>query len=97
VNADGGERVAHLLEFERLDDGHYDFHEPRPVFEVATRIDDDPRFPRAMVDRARRRAVRGLPYKGRASGRCGINAMTTMWISLVSESAARLAGWALRH
>jgi hypothetical protein len=88
VNADGGERVAHLLEFERLDDGHYDFHEPRPVLEVATRIEDEPRFPRAMVDRARWRAVRTFPYKGRASARCGINAMKSRVISAVRAGHA---------
>ena len=31
VHSDGGERIAHLLEFERLYDRHYDFHKPRPI------------------------------------------------------------------
>src|SRR5208282_3691024 len=31
VHADGGERIAHLLQLERLYDRHYDFHKPRPI------------------------------------------------------------------
>ena len=31
VHPDGGERIAHLLQFERLYDRHYDFHKPRPI------------------------------------------------------------------
>src|SRR6202046_2012289 len=31
VHSDGGERIAHLLQLERLYDRHYDFHKPRPI------------------------------------------------------------------
>ena len=31
VHSDGGERIAHLLQLERLYDRHYDFHRPRPI------------------------------------------------------------------
>src|SRR5271170_3731717 len=31
VHSDGGERIAHLLQLERLYNRHYDFHKPRPI------------------------------------------------------------------
>src|SRR5262249_38766885 len=31
VHSDGGERIAHLLQLERLYDRHYDFHKPRLI------------------------------------------------------------------
>jgi hypothetical protein len=30
VHSDGGERIAHLLQLERLYDRHYDFHKLAP-------------------------------------------------------------------
>src|SRR5208282_4703873 len=67
VHSDGGERIAHLLQLERLYDRHYDFHKPRPIVTRRGSIEPyrsravKPERDRAPPDAALQGACHGSP------------------------------------
>src|SRR5271166_3778483 len=63
VHPDGGERIAHLLQLERLYDRHYDFHKPRPM---VTRRGGTETAPPLCVELERERA----PPRAALQGAC---------------------------
>src|SRR6185437_7337504 len=58
VHPDGGERVAHLLQFERLYDRHYDFHGSSPVRDAGAALNQ--RCPAAVGSERERAPARPL-------------------------------------
>src|SRR5208282_2786918 len=70
VRSDGGERIAHLLQFERLYDRHYDFHKPRPIVTRRGCVGTIPPSCSEIGTRARpirRRLTRRVPWPAKRS------------------------------